>query len=150
MDIDDIAEVMALAVREATAPLIARLDALEKAEPPVARDGRDGLAGRDGKDGTNGIDGKDAVPFTMDDFAVNRCDARTYELSFQRGEIEHAFEIKFAVPIYRGVYREQDQYEPGDMVTWGGSVWHCDKETGDKPGLGDAWTLAVKKGRDAR
>ena len=42
----------------------------------------------------------------------------------------------------------------GDMVTFGGSVWHCDQDCLDKkPGLkssADYWTLCVKKGRDGK
>jgi hypothetical protein len=35
------------------------------------------------------------------------------------------------------------------MVTWAGSLWHCDKATKNKPGTDD-WTLAAKKGRDGK
>lgn len=51
---------------------------------------------------------------------------------------------------YRGVFTDGKRYEPGDMVTSDGSVWHCNVETQMRPGAGAMWTLAVKHGRDAR
>ena len=60
----------------------------------------------------------------------------------------------FALPVmlYRGVFAEGTEYQPGDTVTWGGSLWHCNALTTDRPGETGAagWTLAVKKGRDLR
>ena len=56
------------------------------------------------------------------------------------------------VMVYRGVFKSGDEYLPGDTVTWGGSLWHCDEQTQDKPGETGAkgWTLAAKRGRDGR
>jgi hypothetical protein len=114
----------------------------------MGKDGRDGDAGEPGKDGRDG--------FSLDDFDVAPAgDGRTVVLSFTRGEITEQFEVKFPVPIYRGVWREKDEagnkleYSPGDLVTWGGSLWHCDEKTGEKPDAG-SWRLAVKKGRDGK
>jgi len=59
--------------------------------------------------------------------------------------------LALPVMIYRGVFTPGD-YTPGDTVTWGGSLWHCDEATADKPGeLGSkGWTLAAKRGRDGK
>lgn len=61
---------------------------------------------------------------------------------------------KFSTPVmvYRGVFKAGSVYQPGDTVTWGGSLWHCDDATGDKPGEVNSkgWTLAAKRGRDGR
>lgn len=104
--------------------------------------GKDGLNGNDGQPGKNGFD--------LDDFDVERGDdGRTFVLKFDRGDIRHEYELTFPVPVYCGVFKEADEYVPGDMVTWAGSLWHCDKATTDKPGT-DSWTLAVKKGRDGK
>ncbi len=48
--------------------------------------------------------------------------------------------------LYRGVFRTGETYHPGDTVTWGGSLWHCNSMTGDKPGEAHSsgWTLAAK------
>lgn len=61
-------------------------------------------------------------------------------------------EGSFSLPtmIYRGVRQEGRQYYPGDTVTFGGSLWHCNAVTDEKPGLSDNWTLAAKKGRDGK
>jgi len=53
----------------------------------------------------------------------------------------------FRVPamIYREIWRE-GEYNEGDVVTWGGSAWHCQQKTTDKPGISSAWKLMVKHG----
>lgn len=54
-----------------------------------------------------------------------------------------------AIPMYRGVYQPDTDYELGDFVTFG-DVWHCNVPTRTKPGPSAEWTLAVRKGRDGR
>ena len=66
---------------------------------------------------------------------------------------EYVREIKTAVMLYRGVWRE-GEFLRGDVATWGGSAWHCQNKTTDKPG-GDSpgWKMMVKegaRGRDAK
>jgi hypothetical protein len=52
---------------------------------------------------------------------------------------------------FEGVYQEGKSYDYGNLVTWGGSSWHCNEATTTKPGEGSkAWTLMVKRGRDGR
>lgn len=53
---------------------------------------------------------------------------------------------------FEGVYQEGQSYEKGNLVTWGGSSWHCNEPTTtSKPGDGSKdWTLMVKRGRDGR
>lgn len=56
-------------------------------------------------------------------------------------------EVKTTAMVYRGLYAEERAYDVGDVATWGGSVWHCEAPTSDRPGEGSkAWRLAVKKG----
>jgi hypothetical protein len=53
--------------------------------------------------------------------------------------------------LFRGVWLEGHDYEPGQLVTWAGAAWHCNEPTTTKPGDGSkAWTLMVKKGKDGR
>lgn len=78
---------------------------------------------------------------------------RSFCITIQRAS--GATETKsFDIPVmlYRGVFKSGLDYLPGDTVTWGGSLWHCDTKTQDKPGeTGSAgWTLAAKRGRDGR
>lgn len=59
--------------------------------------------------------------------------------------------IKFVADTYRGVHTAGEVYDVGDMVTCGGSLWHCNEITDGKPGEATAaWTLAVKRGRDGK
>jgi len=54
---------------------------------------------------------------------------------------------------YLGVYADSHHdYREGDVVTWSGSMWVARRSgplatPGSDPG---AWTLAVKRGKDAR
>ena len=77
-------------------------------------------------------------------------DGRTLALEFQRGDLAKTFELELPVPIYRGVYEPERAYRPGDNVTFGGSTWICQAATSTRPGEGDGWTLAVKRGRDGK
>lgn len=119
------------------------------------RDGRDGLPGVqgekgvDGKDGRDGADGIDGLGF--DDLTVEHDGERGFTLKFQRGDQVKAFPFRLPVVIDRGVHRDGNDYERGDGVTFGGSFWIAQKDKpADKPGTGDGWRLAVKKGRDGR
>lgn len=101
-----------------------------------------------GKDGEPGKDGRDGFGFEDLDACVLD-DDRTIELCFRRGDEEKAFTFKWPTMIYRQVFKQGEEYEPGDVVTWGGSLWHCNEKTTDKPDAGP-WTLAAKKGRDGK
>jgi hypothetical protein len=54
------------------------------------------------------------------------------------------------LPRFVGLWVEGYVYAPGNLVQWGGSLWHCNEHTKDKPGTSTAWTLAVKHGRDGK
>lgn len=62
------------------------------------------------------------------------------------------FEKVFRIPamVYRGVFKGGEAYEPGDVVTWDGSAWHCQTQTKEAPGKSDAWKLMVKTGRPGK
>lgn len=107
--------------------------------------GRDGVDGKPGEKGEPGRDG-----FSLSAFDVTKTGDRTLELSFEEGEQRFTAEVEFAIPIYRGAYKAETEYAPGDEVTWGGSVWHCLALTKDKPDGSDAWALKVRRGRDGK
>ncbi|MET3701543.1 phage gp6-like head-tail connector protein [Citrobacter sp. UYEF32] len=84
---------------------------------------------------------------------IDRTDQRHFTLTVNRssgGSETKSFDVP--VMLYRGVFKSGDEYLPGDTVTWGGSLWHCDEKTQGKPGEpgSTGWTLAAKRGRDAR
>lgn len=109
-------------------------DGTQKSLGPVV--GRDGERGQDGSDGI--------TPTFIDAEFIGR----TLRLKFDG---ERSCEFQLATPEYVGVFKEAQTYEPGDMVSWAGSTWHCDEPKGLKPGSPDSgWTLAVKKGRDGK
>nr|CAD6417781.1 collagen-like triple helix repeat-containing protein [Rhizobium sp. Q54] len=142
---------------------------------PAPQDGKDGVDGRDGvsvagafidRDGSLAItlsngevknlgpvvgkDGRDG--FSLEDFDASLMeDGRTVLLSFAGKGMDYKVELGFPAMIYRGVFNDGQKYEPGDTVTWGGSLWHCDEATAEKPGDGSkSWTLCAKKGRDGK
>lgn len=103
--------------------------------------GKDGDAGKDGRDG-----------FGFDDMDVVYDGERGFALKFVRGEAVKEFKFTIPAPFYRNIFKEGSTYSPGDMVTWGGSLWYCHEGTTDKPGepSSKGWALATKKGRDGR
>lgn len=208
LEINDLAEVVADAIKDATAPLIQRIAELEAKAAAIPERGEKGEPGepgqsvdmaevqnsieqavesaikalpapKDGSDGKDGvglvnalrdetgalvlvmsdgstknlgqINGKDGETFTLDDFDVVPIDERTITMGFTKGELKHTFELEFPVTIYRGVYNEKETYARGDVVTWGGSAWHCDEAKEIKPGAPDSgWRLMVKAGRPGK
>jgi hypothetical protein len=113
--------------------------------------GKDGQDGRDGTDGLPGADGKDGIDGITPEFMDAEFEGRVLRLSFGDGERTKAVEFHMSTPEYRGVFKEGETYERGDMVTWGGSLWHCEGETKDKPAPGsECWAIAAKKGRDGK
>lgn len=98
----------------------------------------------------DGDPGRDA--FRLEDFAAELADdGRTIKMSFLAGDMLREFAFKFPTVIYRGVYRPGQEWDVGDAVSCGGSLWHCGKAgTRQTPGQGDDWQLMVKRGRDAK
>jgi integrin beta 3 len=172
------AEQIALRIQAAVAPVLSRLETIERL--PAARDGRDGLPGvpgppgekavdgrdglpgQDGKDGRDAIDGRDGrdgvdgAPgrdgFSLEHFsAESLAGGRVLVLTLSSGDLTVRCELPTAMMIYRGVFQASGDYQPGDTVTWAGSIWHCNEPTSERPGEGGkTWTLAVKKGRDGK
>jgi hypothetical protein len=109
----------------------------EKGEPgPRGEAGERGEKGEAGADGAPGIQGE-------------RGEAG---LKGDPGEPGRDGVITEKVAAYRDVWKDSETYNLGDMVTLGGSLWHCNAATwtNEKPGTSDTWTLAVKRGRDGK
>jgi hypothetical protein len=129
--------------------LLVKTAVLETRAPvpgPAGQDGRDGIAGKDGTDGVG-----------FDDLDVLHDGERGVTFRFVKGDRVKDFPLTFPTPIYREIYVEGKTYQPGDVVTFGGSAWYCKRETTLKPGAvgpgpqsKDFWTLMVKEGREGR
>lgn len=102
---------------------------------------------------THGMRGWECLVDGVSGIDIQQSEQRNFTLTVSR--TSGASETKsFDVPvmIYQGVFKSGQEYLPGDTVTWGGSLWHCDEQTQDKPGEtgSKGWTLAAKRGRDGR
>lgn len=101
---------------------------------------------------THGMKGWECIVDGLSSATVEQSGERGFELSLvlsSGNEVRKSLDLP--VMIYRGVFAPGD-YVPGDTVTWGGSLWHCDSATNDKPGEqgSKGWRLAVKRGRDGK
>lgn len=104
-----------------------------------------------GKDGIDGKDGQAGAAFTLDDFDIIQEDERTFKFCFTHGGEMHSFEFALPVPIFKGAFKEGHDYTRGDMVVWGGSLWHANEDTKAKPDSPDSgWIIAARKGRDGK
>lgn len=119
--------------------------------------GRDGSPGRDGAKGDPGRDGKDGI--SREEFEKAMRAAREEGVAEALGMI--AFdgrslsigERSFRLPImeFKGYWKEGVPFEKGDVVQYGGQIWHCNADAPDHgPASGSGWTLMVKRGRDAK
>lgn len=168
------------AIAEAVAPLVLRLAVLE-ARPP-ARDGQPGapgapgakgdpgdpgapgakgdpgdpgtpgLAGDPGPPGEPGAPGRDGV-VSLAGMRVEADGARA--LRYLSADGVELGRTVHAIPAYRDVWQAGTAYEPGDCVTYGGSLWINREATDairpDETTEGRrAWTLCVKRGRDGK
>lgn len=109
------------------------------------------VIGKDGAPGENGKDGQDGLGWEDMDEALSD-DGRTVIRRYVHGDKIKEFRHKFAIPLDRGVYKDDTDYEKGDMVSWAGSSWIAQKDNkGQKPdSAGGCWRLAVKRGRDGK
>jgi collagen type III alpha len=133
----------------------------ERGEP--GKPGAIGPAGVDGKNGERGQKGepgRNAADLTyLQDYAAEQV-ARTFKTAtfttpdggrtwrLAVGEAVH--EIKTAIVLDAGVWKEGAAYAAGDGVTHGGSFFIAQAATTTKPGKSDEWRLAVKRGSDGR
>jgi len=137
-------------VKSALTPVVSRLRAAETAAVDVdilqarvaALESREPVAGPPGPAGADGLG--------LADFDVTYDGERRVTHVWTRDGRTVTRELVLPSMLYRGVYVIGKAYERGDCVTWAGSLWHANTETTSRPGENAAaWTLAVKRGRDA-
>lgn len=101
-----------------------------------------GAAGRDGHDGVDGV--------SYDELTATLEHDRTIVLRAAKGDrVKEVGSLTVPFMIFRGTWVEKD-YEPGDVVNWAGSGWHCQAPTKAKPGESPDWKLFVKRGQDGK
>jgi len=159
---DQLAALVARMLADAEARLAAKVEALAVKGAHIERDGNlvftlgDGsshsaglVVGRDGVDGQDGAPGAAGLGILDLDVSLGD-DGRTLALRFERDGLAEVFEVELPVMLYRGVFDAERAYRPGDTVTFGGSAWVCHSPTSARPGEGEGWQLAVKRGRDGK
>lgn len=101
---------------------------------------------------TEGMDGWECVVDGIADIEVLQSDERGFQVTVRRSSgSQHGKLFELPAMIYRGVFQEGEHYAAGDTVTWGGSLWHCNAATFEKPLDGSkSWQLAAKRGRDGK
>jgi hypothetical protein len=77
--------------------------------------------------------------------AVAPLAARNAELEARLMTLEQQPTMK-----YQGIWDADRTYYVGDFVTNDGSVWHCDQACAGVRPPASTWTLACKRGRDAK
>jgi collagen triple helix repeat protein len=122
---------------------------------PAGEDGKPGAPGQKGEPGRNAADLTllqehidQRVERAIDAITVMTPDGgRTLRLAFGN----KVREVKTAIVLDAGVWKEGASYLPGDAVTMGGSLFIAQIATTAKPEdkSGD-WRLAVKRGHDGR
>jgi hypothetical protein len=133
------------------APLIEETIDLRVKALPVPQNGRDGADGKDGRDGASiedafiGRDGELILVFDK---------GRTKNLGVGFAEGINADALtqmvsEAAVRLYKGLW-EPGQYKKGAWVTYGGSLFVAQSDTGERPTNSDDWRLALKRGRDGK
>ncbi len=151
--VSDVEPIIALAVERAVAALPVAKDGVGLAGAMIDRTGGLVVTLSDGKLCELGrVEGKNGEPgLGFDDMSIEQTGERQATLKFVRGEQVKTFDLTVPAVIDRGVFKEGQAYTLGDAVTFGGSLWIAQKDTGDKPdGPDTGWRLAVKKGRDGR
>ena len=88
---------------------------------------------------------REKITFIM--HAIGRVPQPRLSLNSLERRIEQLEKFPF---VYVGTFAEGEVYQPGEVATFRGSLWHCNFETASRPGEDASWTLCVKKGRDAR
>ena len=135
----------------------------ERGEPgkPGAM-GPPGVDGKDGERGQKGEPGRNAADLTLLQEHIDQRVERAIEaisvttldggrtLRFSLGGTA-VREVKTALVLDAGVWKEGVTYAAGDGVTLGGSFFIAQTTTTAKPGdKSEEWRLAVKRGHDGR
>ena len=139
---------------------LAEVRALARLPGPRGERGPPGEIGIKGERGPKGEAGRNASDLTfLQQYVVEQVE-RTLKtgkvmtpdggrtLRWILGDTVH--EIKTAIVLDAGVWKDGTTYVAGDGVTLGGSFFIAQTTTTAKPGKSDEWRLAFKRGTDGR
>jgi len=134
--------------------------ALARLPGPEGPAGRPGIDGKNGLPGPKGDPGRNATDLNyLQEYIVEQIEKtfKTSKMTTQDGgrTLQWAFgdriqEIKTAIVLDVGVWKDGAVYAPGDGVTFGGSFFIAQTQTNARPGQSTDWRLAIRAGRDAR
>ena len=139
---------------------LSEVRALAPMPGPRGERGEQGKQGPPGERGIKGETGRNASDLTyLEDRVVEQVGRALKTATFTSpdggrtlrwavGEAVH--EIKTAIVLDAGVWKEGTSCVAGDAVTLGGSLFIAQSDTTAKPGASDDWRLAVKRGNDGR
>ena len=139
---------------------LAEVRALARVPGPKGEPGPEGKRGLQGERGVKGETGRNAADLALLQEHIDQRFERMFKaasvttvdggrtLRWAIGETVH--EIKTAIVLDAGVWKEGTAYVAGDGVTMGGSFFIAQADTSAKPGKSDEWRLAVKRGTDGR
>lgn len=137
--LDDVQPQIDAAIARAVLDLERRAQATLQREIDRMPKPRDGVDGKDGRDGLQ-----------LEDFCAELI-GRTLNVSMRSGERVISRSVRTAQILDAGPFRDGNDYEKGDAVTFGGSLWIAQKDAPEgKPGISTDWRLAVKAGRDGK
>ena len=116
--------------------------ALAKAKGTPGEKGLDGMRGADGINGINGKDGIDGMRGADGLHGAKGLDGLKGEI----GAVGPQGEKGEAGMIWRGTYRNDIEYDIGDVVGVSGSAYVCIAPTNQSPPVGFGWELLVSRG----
>ena len=139
---------------------LAEVRALARIPGPRGERGPPGETGIKGERGPKGEPGRNASDLTY----LQGCVLEQVERMLKTAKVttpdggrtlcwavgDTVHEIKTAIVLDAGVWKDGTTYVAGDGVTLGGSFFIAQTTTTAKPGKSDEWRLAVKRGSDGR
>ena len=136
------AAVSKLRKRDPRVIAIRNMIALAKAKGTPGEKGLNGMRGADGINGINGKDGIDGMRGADGLHGAKGLDGLKGEI----GAVGPQGEKGEAGMIWRGTYRNDIEYEIGDVVGVSGSAYVCIARTNQSPPVGFGWELLVSRG----
>jgi hypothetical protein len=121
---------------------IRNMIALAKAKGTPGDTGKDGLDGIRGADGINGMNGIDGLRGADGLHGAKGLDGSKGEI----GAVGPQGDKGEAGMIWRGTYRNDIEYDIGDVVGVSGSAYVCVAATNQAPPVGFGWELLVSRG----